>query len=54
MYSHTGQEAGPSKMINQAELSYGPGPRDEEDISALMWDKKLKKGTENGGKGALP
>ena len=35
MYSCAGQEAGPSKTINQMELSYGPGPGDEEDVSAL-------------------
>ena len=43
MYSHTGQEAGPSKTLNQVELAeirLGPGA--EEDIGTLSWDEKKK------------
>ena len=43
MYSRAGQEAGPSKTLNQmesAEIGLGPGA--EEDISALSWDEKKK------------
>ena len=47
MYSCTGQEAGPSKTLNQvesAEIRLGPGM--EEDVGALLWDEK-KKGKRN-------
>ena len=47
MYSRTGQEAGPSKTLNQVELAeirLGPGM--EEDVGALLWDEK-KKGKRN-------
>ena len=43
MYAHTGQEAGPSKTLNQvesAEIRLGPGAK--EDIGALSWDEKKK------------
>ena len=43
MYMHTGQEAGPSKTLNQmetAEIRLGPGA--EEDVGALLWDEKKK------------
>ena len=37
MYSYAGQEAGPSKMINQLESAeFGPGPGGKEDVGALM------------------
>ena len=51
MYSHAGQEAGPSKTLNQVEsveIRLGPGAG--EDIGALSWDEK-KKGK---GKGNMP
>ena len=51
MYSYTGQEAGPSKTLNQielAEIRLGPGI--EEDVGAFSWDEK-KKGK---GKGNIP
>ena len=51
MYTRTGQEASPSKTLNQvdsAEIGLGPGA--EEDIGALSWDEK-KKGK---GKGNMP
>ena len=51
MYARTGQEAGPSRTVNQAEtLEEGPGP-ESDDISALSWDDKKKKGK---GKGKDP
>ena len=43
MYTRAGQEAGPSKTLNQmesAEIGLGPGA--EEDIGALSWDEKKK------------
>ena len=43
MYARAGQEAGPSKTLNQmesAEIGLGPGA--EEDIGALLWDEKKK------------
>ena len=43
MYSCAGQEAGPSKTLNQvemAEIRLGPGA--EEEVSALSWDEKKK------------
>ena len=44
MYAKTGQEAGPSRTVNQAEVTeLGPGPGDD-DIGALSWDDKKKKG----------
>ena len=43
MYSHAGQEAGPSKTLNQVELAeIGLGPGAEEDVGALSWDEKKK------------
>ena len=51
MYAHTGQEAGPSKTLNQAEMAeirLGPGA--EEDVGTLSWDEK-KKGK---GRGNVP
>ena len=51
MYMHAGQEAGPSKTLNQvdsAEIRLGPGA--EEDVGTLSWDEK-KKGK---GKGSAP
>ena len=37
MYSHAGQEAGPSKMLNQIKTSeFGPGPGTEEDVSVIV------------------
>ena len=51
MYTKTGQEAGPSQTVNQAEAAeIGPGP-ETNDIGALSWDDKKKK---NKGKGAPP
>ena len=51
MYAKMGQEAGPSRSVNQAEtLEEGPGP-ESDDISALSWDDKKKKGK---GKGKDP
>ena len=50
MYTRTGQEAGPSRMVNQAKAAeIGPGP-ETDDIGALSWDDKKKK---NKGKGPL-
>ena len=52
MYAHAGQEAGPSKTLNQvdsSEIRLGLGAA-EEDIGALSWDEK-KKGK---GKGNVP
>ena len=43
MYARAGQEAGPSKTLNQmesAEIGLGPGAK--EDVSALSWDEKKK------------
>ena len=55
MCLHAGQEAGPSKIINQIKSAdFGPGPGNEEDISTLMWDDKKKKGKGIGGKGPAP
>ena len=51
MYAQAGQEAGPSKTLNQietAEIRLGPGV--EEDVGTLLWDEK-KKGK---GKGNSP
>ena len=42
MYSHAGQ-AGPSKTINQTELSYGLGCGDEEDVSAQCGTRSQRK-----------
>ena len=51
MYAQAGQEAGPSKTLNQMEsVEIGLGPGAEEDIGALLWDEK-KKGK---GKGSPP
>ena len=44
MYAKTGQEAGPSRTVNQAEATeLGPGS-ETDDIGALSWDDKKKKG----------
>ena len=44
MYAKTGQEAGPSRTVNQAEAAeLGPGPEDD-NIGALSWDDKKKRG----------
>ena len=51
MYARTGQEAGPSRAVNQAEAAeLGPG-LETDDVGALSWDNKKKKGK---GKGPLP
>ena len=43
MYAQAGQEAGPSKTLNQMETAeIGLGPGAEEDIGALSWDEKKK------------
>ena len=49
MYSHAGQEAGPSKTLNQVESAeIGLGPGVEENVGALSWDeKKTGKGKGN-------
>ena len=48
MYARAGQEAGPSKTLNQMETAeIGLGPGAEEDIGALSWDEK-KKGKSKG------
>ena len=48
MYTQAGQEAGPSKTLNQMEsVEIGLGPGAEEDIGALSWDEK-KKGKSKG------
>ena len=48
MYAKSGQEAGPSRMVNQAEATeLGPGS-ETDDIGALSWDDKKK------GKGKTP
>ena len=44
MYAKMGQEAGPSRTVNQAKAAeLGPGS-DINDIGALSWDDKKKKG----------
>ena len=44
MYAKTGQEAGPSRTVNQAEtIEVGPGPEND-NIGTLSWDDKKKKG----------
>ena len=51
MYAHAGQEAGPSKTLNQVEsVEIRLRPEAEEDVSTLLWDEK-KKGK---GKGNAP
>ena len=43
MYARAGQEAGPSKTLNQVESAeIGLGPGAEEDVGALSWDEKKK------------
>ena len=43
MYACAGQEAGPSKILNQMESAdIGLGPGAEEDVGALLWDEKRK------------
>ena len=43
MYAQAGQEAGPSKTLNQMETAeIGLGLGAEEDIGALSWDEKKK------------
>ena len=43
MYARAGQEAGPSKTLNQMESAeIGLGPGSEEDVGALSWDEKKK------------
>ena len=43
MYTRAGQEARPSKTLNQVEsVEIGLGPGAEEDIGALSWDEKKK------------
>ena len=43
MYARAGQEASPSKMLNQTETAeIGLGPGTEEDVGALSWDDKKK------------
>ena len=43
MYTRAGQEASPSKTLNQMETAeIGLGPGAEEDIGALSWDEKKK------------
>ena len=43
MYDCIGQEAGPSKTLNQLELAeIGLGPEMEEDVGTLSWDEKKK------------
>ena len=49
MFAHTGQEAGPSKMIYQMEtMEVGPRPDSDDEIGAISWDDKKKK------KGKIP
>ena len=44
MYTHAGQEAGPSKNIRQLDSTeLGPGPEPNMDIGALSWDNEPKK-----------
>ena len=55
MYNQARKEARPSKMINQVEMSCGPGEVDEEKVGALNWDNKKKspkKGNSRGSGGA--
>ena len=48
MYARAGQEAGPSKTLNQLETAeIGLGPGAEEDVGALSWDEKKRKGKGN-------
>ena len=48
MYAKMGQEAGPSRMVNQTEaVEIGPG-LETNDIGALLWDDKKKKGKGKG------
>ena len=43
MYARAGQEASPSKTLNQMEMvEIGLGPGAEEDVGALSWDEKKK------------
>ena len=43
MYAKTGQEAGPSKTVNQLETTeLGPGLQAEEEVGVLSWDDKKK------------
>ena len=43
MYARAGQEASPSKTLNQMEMvEIGLGPGAEEDIGTLLWDEKKK------------
>ena len=43
MYAQAGQEASPSKTLNQMEsVEIGLGPGAEEDVGALSWDEKKK------------
>ena len=43
MYTQAGQEAGPSKTLNQMEtVEIGLGPGDKEDVGTLSWDEKKK------------
>ena len=43
MYARAGQEAGPSKTLNQIETAeIGLGPGAEEDVGTLSWDEKRK------------
>ena len=52
MYTRAGQEASPSKTLNQIEsVEIGLGPGGKEDIGALLWDEKKKK---DKGKGSPP
>ena len=51
MYARAGQEAGPSKTLNQMEtVEIGLGLGTEEDVGALSWDEKQK----GKGKGNAP
>ena len=43
MYAQAGQEAGPSKSLNQMEMAeIGLGPGVEEDVGTLSWDEKKR------------
>ena len=45
MFTCAGQEASPSKMIHQMETTeVGPGPDPDDEIRAISWDNKKKKG----------
>ena len=45
MFTRAGQEAGPSKMIHQIEaMEVGPRPDPDNEIRAVLWDDKKKKG----------